>query len=76
MSKSINTSRHSGLLALLDFHLVHPGHLAPEFSAIAHQLFNDRLESDYREFIEIAADQAGAAVANAERFCALLDTLR
>lgn len=55
---NIRTSKHAGVIAFFDTEFVHTGKMNRQFSKILHRIFDARLECDYREFAEIAPEDA------------------
>ena len=66
------TSKHSGVLTIFDRDLVNTGKIDKRFSQMAHRLFNARQEVDYKEFVEVPAEDAQKSVGMAKEFlCAV-----
>jgi len=68
----VRTSKHAGIIALFDKEAVHSGKVAVEYSRILHRLFEARLESDYREFVQHTEEEARSLLNMAERFVAVI----
>ncbi len=64
----LKTSKHSGVISLFDKEFVGKGKFEKSFSTILHNVFDDRLEGDYREFVAFSHDDAVTAVAGAQTF--------
>lgn len=62
------TSKHSGVLSIFDRDLVNTGKIDKRFSRIAHRLFNARQEVDYKEFVEVPAEDVQKSVGMAKEF--------
>jgi uncharacterized protein (UPF0332 family) len=62
------TSKHSGVIAILDKDLVHAGKLETRFSKMAHKLFEARQVCDYKELVEVSYEDAKKCVAMAAEF--------
>lgn len=62
------TSRHSGIISIFDKAFVHTGKLGREYSRMLHRVFESRQEADYKEFVEITAQDAARWVRVAEEF--------
>jgi uncharacterized protein (UPF0332 family) len=58
MQLSIRTSKHIGVISEFDREFVKTGKIDKRFSAILHDAFDDRLECDYKEFVELSIDDA------------------
>lgn len=52
------TSKHSGIISIFDRAFVHTGKLDREYSRMLHRVFDSRQEADYRELVEITAEDA------------------
>lgn len=65
---TIKTSKHIGIISLLDKELVHKNIFNKEYSVIAHELFKARQESDYEEFVEISTAEAKEHIKSASDF--------
>jgi uncharacterized protein (UPF0332 family) len=64
------TSRHSGIISIFDKAFIHTGKLDREYSRMLHRIFESRQEADYKEFVEISAEDATRWVRMAEEFIA------
>ncbi len=62
------TSRHAGIISIFDRAFVHTGKLDREYSRMLHRVFDCRQEADYKEFVEITAEDAARWVRVAEAF--------
>jgi len=62
------TSKHSGIISIFDRAFVHTGKLDREYSRMLHRVFDSRQEADYKEFIEISAEDAAHWLRVAEEF--------
>lgn len=59
---NIKTSKHSGVIAIFDKEVVHKGNIDKRFSKILHKVFDARQEGDYKELVEISAEDAAEFV--------------
>jgi uncharacterized protein (UPF0332 family) len=66
----VTTSKHQGVISLFDREFVKPGLFDKKYSAMLHGLFDERLEADYKEFAELARDDAQKAIEYAREFLA------
>lgn len=64
----IKTSKHSGIITLFDKEFVKTGKIDSYFSKILHDIFDARLEGDYKEFAELSAEDVLEHVKLAEKF--------
>lgn len=62
------TSKHSGVLSIFDRDLANTGKIDKRFSRIAHRLFDARQEVDYKELVEVPAQEAQKSVGLAKEF--------
>ncbi|HEX8947494.1 MAG TPA: HEPN domain-containing protein [Dissulfurispiraceae bacterium] len=65
---NLKTSKHAGIISLFDKEFVHPGKVDKRFSKILHRLFDARQEGDYKELVEVSAEDAAESVALAGEF--------
>jgi uncharacterized protein (UPF0332 family) len=68
----VRTSKHAGMISLFDKEAIHTGKLAVEYSRMLHRLFEARLESDYKEFVQHTEEEAKSLLAMAECFVAAI----
>jgi uncharacterized protein (UPF0332 family) len=66
----LTTSKHQGVISLFDREFVKPGLFDKKYSAMLHGTFDERLEGDYKEFAELARDDAQRAIGYAKEFLA------
>ena len=64
----VDTSRHSGVIAIFDKEFVHAGKIEKTFSRILHDLFDARQEFDYKELVNPTAQEAAERVRMAREF--------
>jgi uncharacterized protein (UPF0332 family) len=64
----INTSKHTGIISLFDKVCVQSGKVPKKYSAILHDVFDARLESDYKELSNITLQAAALHVDKAAEF--------
>jgi len=68
----VRTSKHAGIIALFNKEFVHAGRIDIEYSRLLQRLFNARIESDYKEFVQPTEEEARALLTMAERFVAVI----
>jgi uncharacterized protein (UPF0332 family) len=68
VSKGLGSSKHSGVLALVDREFVHPGVLPKEQSQAFRRAFGARQQSDYVEFRPATEKHATRTINEAEKF--------
>lgn len=68
----VKTSRHSGIIAILDKEFIHKKKIAKKYSKILHNAFLVRLENDYQEVVKISIDDAAKHVNEAKEFIAAI----
>ena len=77
ITKDLGTSKHSGVLSLIDREFVRPGILSKEMSMVLRDAFNQRQKSDYSEFCPTSEARAreilGHAIEFVESVRALID---
>jgi len=69
------TSKHSGVMGIFNKEFIHTGKLDPRFARMLYDLFDERMELDYRDFAEVSGEDARNAVAAAEEFIAAIKAL-
>ncbi len=62
------TSKHSGVIGIFNKEFVHSGKLDARFARMLYDLFDERMELDYRDFAEVSEEDARNAVASAQEF--------
>jgi uncharacterized protein (UPF0332 family) len=67
-SKGLGAGKHSGVLGLLNRYLIKTGEFPAEDGRHLREAFELRQRSDYREFVQVTAQEAQNAIANAETF--------
>lgn len=66
------TSKHQGVISLFDKEFVRTGIFDKKYSAMLHETFDERLEGDYKEFVELSKDDAQKAIGYAKEFLAVV----
>jgi uncharacterized protein (UPF0332 family) len=69
------TSKHSGVIGIFNKEFVHTGKLDARFAKMLYDLFDERMELDYRDFAEVSEEDARVAVSSAEEFVSAIRTL-
>lgn len=74
ISEGINakTSKHSGVIAIFDKEFVHSGKIDRRYSRMLHRMFDTRQECDYKELVEITAEDSAESVTLATEFVQLI----
>ncbi len=67
-TRELGSSKHSGLLSLFSLHFVKTGIFSKESGRYLREAFELRQQCDYREFVEIQAEQVSEVVEHAEKF--------
>ena len=65
---SVKTSKHVGVITLFDKEFIRKGKIDKYYSKILHEVFDIRLEGDYKEFVDLTKDDAAEHVRLAEKF--------
>jgi uncharacterized protein (UPF0332 family) len=65
---SHKTSKHSGVIGIFNKEFVHTGKIDARYAKMLYDLFDERMESDYRDFAELSDENARNAVATAQEF--------
>lgn len=72
--ESKETSKHSGAISLFDLDFIKSGRIDKKFSTWLHEVFDDRLRSDYKPMVVITAETAEQALDHARAFVARVKT--
>lgn len=75
LNEGIDTSKHSGVIALVHQHFVKPGKLSKEQGRNLNWLFELRSVGDYGVSLHVAMDDAQKAVSTAKDFLEAVKTL-
>lgn len=62
------TSKHSGVIGIFNKEFIHTGKLDARFAKMLYDLFDERMELDYRDFAEVSEEDARNAVLSAQEF--------
>jgi uncharacterized protein (UPF0332 family) len=62
------TSKHSGVIGIFNKEFIHTGKLDARFAKMLYDLFDERMELDYRDFAEVSEEDARNAVFSAQEF--------
>lgn len=57
LTRHLEFSRHSGVIAFFDKEFIHTGILPKEYSRTLHHAFNERQQDDYMPFVEMDPDE-------------------
>lgn len=69
------TSKHSGVIGIFNKEFIHTHKLDARFAQMLYDLFDKRMESDYRDFAEVSEEDARNAVSAAQEFVTSIKTL-
>ncbi|MGD0586127.1 MAG: HEPN domain-containing protein [Oryzomonas sp.] len=69
------TSKHSGVIGIFNKEFIHSGKLDARYAKMLYDLFDERMESDYRDFAEVSEDDARNAVLTAQEFISAIKSL-
>jgi uncharacterized protein (UPF0332 family) len=62
------TSKHSGIIGIFNKEFIHSGKLDARFAKMLYDLFDERMELDYRDFAQVSEEDARNAVLSAQEF--------
>lgn len=62
------TSKHSGVIGIFNKEFIHSGKLDARFAKMLYELFDERMELDYRDFAQVSEEDARSAVLSAQEF--------
>jgi len=69
------TSKHSGIIGIFNKEYVHTGKIEVRFSKMLNNLFETRLEGDYKCLVELTHDHSKDAVEKAREFVSAIKAL-
>jgi uncharacterized protein (UPF0332 family) len=69
------TSKHSGVIGIFNKEFIHTGKIDARFAKMLYDVFDQRMESDYRDFAEVSEEDARNAVLAAQEFVAAIKAL-
>ena len=69
------TSKHSGIIGIFNREFIHAGKLDARFSQMLYAVFDQRMESDYRDFSKVSEEDARNAVLAAQEFVTAIKAL-
>jgi uncharacterized protein (UPF0332 family) len=69
------TSKHSGVIGIFNREFIHTGKLDARFSQMLYAVFDQRMESDYRDFSKVSEEDARNAVLAAQEFVTAIKAL-
>lgn len=72
----LTTSKHRGVISLFDREFVKTGRFDKKYSAMLHITFDERLEGDYKEFVDLSNYDAERAIGYAKEFFAAVKTYK
>jgi uncharacterized protein (UPF0332 family) len=62
------TSKHSGVIGVFNKEFIRTGKLDARFAKMLYDLFDERMELDYRDFAEVSEEDSRNAVLSAQEF--------
>lgn len=68
MNIMLKTSKHSGIISMFDQVCILTGKMDKNFSKSLHKMFNARQVADYKELVEVSAEEADDAIKTARDF--------
>ncbi len=75
LTKNLSSSKHSGVIGLFNKNFVRTGDIPKEMGKFYSRMFDNRLESDYGELIEIDPDGIKQDLAAAAEFIDLITAM-
>jgi uncharacterized protein (UPF0332 family) len=69
------TSKHSGVIGIFNKEFINTGMLDARFAQMLYDLFDQRIESDYKDFAEVSVVDARNAVLAAQEFVTAIKAL-
>jgi uncharacterized protein (UPF0332 family) len=72
LTKNLSSGKHSGVIGLFNKNFVKSGEIPKEMGKFYSRMFDNRLESDYGELLEIEPDQIRQDLITAQQFIELI----
>jgi uncharacterized protein (UPF0332 family) len=69
------TSKHSGVIGIFNKEFIHTGKLDARFAKMLYDLFDERMELDYRDFAQVSEEDAHNAALSAQEFVSAIKKL-
>jgi hypothetical protein len=75
LTRNLSSSKHSGVIALFNRHFVKPGLISVDMGKFYSRMFDNRLESDYADWVEVKKQDVQEELVYAEEFIKIIITL-
>ncbi len=75
LTKNLSSSKHSGVIGLFNKNFVRTGDIPKTMGKFYSRMFDNRLESDYGELVEIKPDETKQDLATAAEFIDLITAM-
>ena len=75
LTRNLSSSKHIGVIALFNQHFVKPALISVDMGKFYSRMFDNRLESDYADWVEVEGQDMQAEFARAEEFVAQIAAL-
>lgn len=75
LAHNLSSSKHSGVIALFNRHFVKLGLISADMGKFYSRMFENRLESDYADWVEIEKQDIQEELARAEEFIGVINAL-
>lgn len=68
LTRDLSSNKHSGVIALFNRNFVKPGLISVDLGKFYSRMFDNRLESDYADWVELEKQDVQDELVNAEEF--------
>jgi len=68
LTRNLSSSKHRGVMALFNRHFIKPGLISKDMGKFYSRMFENRLESDYADWVEVEKQDIQEELAHAEEF--------
>ena len=75
LTRDLSSSKHSGVIALFNQHFVKAGLVSVDMGKFYSRMFDNRVESDYADWVELEGQDMQAEFTFAEEFIAQITAL-
>jgi uncharacterized protein (UPF0332 family) len=68
LTRNLSSSKHGGVMALFNRHFVKPGLISADMGKFYSRMFDNRLESDYADWVQLQRHEVEEELRHAEEF--------
>lgn len=68
LTRNLSSSKHGGVMALFNRHFVKPGPISADMGKFYSRMFDNRLESDYADWVQLQRHEVEEELRHGEEF--------